>query len=75
MRRHGIRRLPILDRQGVLLGIVAVDDLLEFLAMQLSDLVRAISRDRKQEAVFVSYKELHNSAEERCIFTEGVRTW
>ncbi|MBV8828916.1 MAG: hypothetical protein JO108_06765 [Acidobacteriaceae bacterium] len=30
MRRHGIRRLPILDRQGVLLGIVAVDDYSNF---------------------------------------------
>jgi CBS domain-containing protein len=49
MRRHGIRRLPITDKQGGLLGIVAVDDLLELLAMQLSGLSRVVARERKQE--------------------------
>lgn len=49
MRRYGVRRLPILDRQGVLLGIIAVDDLLELMAMQLSDLARVVRQEQKQE--------------------------
>jgi CBS domain-containing protein len=49
MQHHGIRRLPITDKQGALLGIVAVDDLVELLAMQLSGLSKVIARERKQE--------------------------
>lgn len=49
MQCNGIRRLPVVDRQGLLVGIVTVDDLLEFLAMHLSELSRAIARERRKE--------------------------
>lgn len=49
MRRHGIRRLPITDKQGNLLGIVTVDDLLELLAMQFSGLSKVVASERMQE--------------------------
>lgn len=50
MRTTGVRRLPIVDEQGVLLGIVTVDDLIEVFAEELTDLARVISRGRAREA-------------------------
>ena len=50
MRTHGVRRLPVMARSGALAGIVAIDDLLEFFAGQVDDVVRAIGREQKQEA-------------------------
>ncbi len=49
MQSNGVRRLPVVDRQGLLLGIITVDDLLEFLAMHLSELSRALARERRKE--------------------------
>jgi CBS domain-containing protein len=49
MRRHGVRRLPVTDKAGVLLGIVSIDDLVELLPIQASELSRVISRERRQE--------------------------
>jgi CBS domain-containing protein len=49
IEQHGIRRLPVVDRRGSLVGIITLDDLQEFLAMQLSELSRAIGRERKKE--------------------------
>jgi len=50
MRTHGVRRLPVMARSGALAGIVAIDDLLEFFAGQVDDVVRAIGREQTQEA-------------------------
>jgi CBS domain-containing protein len=50
MRTYGVRRLPVLSRSGALAGIVAIDDLLQFFAGQVDDVVRAIGREQSQEA-------------------------
>jgi CBS domain-containing protein len=50
MRTYGVRRLPVIARSGALAGIVAIDDLLEFFAGQVDDVVRAIGREQSQEA-------------------------
>jgi CBS domain-containing protein len=42
MRRHGLRRLPVVDEGGGLVGILASDDLLELAAGELSGLGVAI---------------------------------
>jgi CBS domain-containing protein len=38
MSARGVRRAPVVDRSGALLGIVTLDDLLPVLAQQLSEL-------------------------------------
>ncbi len=50
MRQRGIRRVPVVAPDGTLAGIVTVDDLLEVVAEQLNDLVRAIATERSREA-------------------------
>lgn len=49
MRARGIRRLPVIDDDGALAGILTVDDLIELFAEQLGDLSRLIARERKRE--------------------------
>lgn len=49
MRRKGIRRMPVVDQQGALAGIVTLDDLLEILAEELGTMVRLISREQSLE--------------------------
>ena len=39
MRTHGIRRLPVVDKEGYLAGILTVDDMLEFLGEEVSSLI------------------------------------
>jgi CBS domain-containing protein len=49
MRAHGIRRVPVVDQQGALVGIVAVDDLIELLADELEKVSKLISREQARE--------------------------
>ena len=50
MRFKGVRRLPTVDADGQLIGIVAVDDLLEVLAEELNELARIVAREQSHEA-------------------------
>ena len=49
MRLRGIRRVPVVNAQGGLTGIVSVDDLLEFLAEEMSELARIGPHQQSQE--------------------------
>lgn len=51
MRTKGIRRLPVVDSQENLVGILAVDDVLGLISEQLSDLVGLITRQQAKETV------------------------
>jgi len=42
MRRHGVRRLPILDEDGVAVGIVTADDLLVLLGGEIAAVCEGI---------------------------------
>lgn len=49
MRQRGVRRTPVLDAQGGLLGIVSLADLLEFLAEEMTQLARVFYREQTRE--------------------------
>jgi CBS domain-containing protein len=49
MRAKGARRAPVVNNEGVLVGIVCVDDLVELLAEELSQLAKLIAREQKLE--------------------------
>ena len=38
VRRNGVRRLPVVDASGALVGVLAADDLIELLGEELSGL-------------------------------------
>jgi|SRR5262245_48662381 len=50
LMRRGVRRLPVVTMEGLLAGIVTVDDLLRVAAEQLGDLVRVIGAQQSREA-------------------------
>ncbi|MFO1315039.1 MAG: CBS domain-containing protein [Burkholderiales bacterium] len=49
MTQHGIRRVPVVDAQGTLVGIVAADDMLRQLAVPLAALSELPRRERHVE--------------------------
>ena len=49
MRTRGVRRMPIVNLAGDLVGVVSVDDLIEILAEELSELARLIAREQGRE--------------------------
>jgi predicted transcriptional regulator len=49
MRYRGVRRLPVVGPDSTLTGIIALDDLLEYLADELVGIARVSSRGRHAE--------------------------
>ena len=50
MRKHGVRRLPVVDEQGELVGLVALDDLLRRVATESGDLAETLRRQLESGA-------------------------
>lgn len=50
MRSKGIRRLPVVNDDDGLVGIVTLDDLLVLLANELGALARLVEREQKNES-------------------------
>ena len=49
MRAKGVRRLPVVNLSGGLVGILTLDDLLELLAEELLALAKLVAREQKKE--------------------------
>jgi CBS domain-containing protein len=49
MRHKGVRRVPVVGQQGDLIGIVALDDVLDILTQEMGLLVGAIEREGERE--------------------------
>jgi CBS domain-containing protein len=49
MRSHGVRRMPVVSEAGVLVGIIAFDDLLGHLAEELQRLGSLVERETDKE--------------------------
>lgn len=51
MRINGIRRMPVVDRNGSLVGILSLDDLIQLLAEEMSELGKVIVREQARETL------------------------
>src|SRR5581483_10186685 len=50
MRAKAVRRVPVIDARGELVGIVTADDFLDLLAEELSGLARMMANEQRREA-------------------------
>lgn len=50
MRVKGVRRLPVVNASGALIGIVTADDLLEILTEEMTSLSKMIAREQRRES-------------------------
>ena len=50
MRDKGVRRMPVVDSAGGLVGILTLDDLLGLLAEEMMELAKLVSHERQREA-------------------------
>lgn len=49
MRRKAVRRSPVIDDRGGLVGIITLDDILQLLSEELSELAKLVGREIDKE--------------------------
>lgn len=57
MRNQGVRRIPVVNSQGGLEGILSLDDCLELVAEQVGDLVQLIKTEQRRENQELSFTD------------------
>jgi len=45
MRQASVRRVPVVDKQGFLIGIISIDDILEFLVDELKEMTKIMKHE------------------------------
>ncbi len=50
MREHGVRRLPVVDADGMLCGLVSVQDVLSAVGQQVEALMDVVLAERSKES-------------------------
>ena len=50
MRKQGVRRMPVVNERGGLVGILTTDDVLELISEALQDVSKLIKREQKRES-------------------------
>jgi len=50
MRTKGVRRIPVVNQEGGLVGIMSADDILDLLAEEMTELAKVAPREREREA-------------------------
>ena len=50
MRSHGIRRVPVVDAEEALIGILTVDDIVDLLSEVMVNLAHLVDSQRRREA-------------------------
>jgi CBS domain-containing protein len=49
MKEHGVRRVPVVGRDGLLIGIITADDIVEWIAEELGDVVMGLDHARRHD--------------------------
>jgi CBS domain-containing protein len=49
MREQGVRRMPVVDVRGGLVGILTLDDVLELLSEEMAELTKLVQTEHKKE--------------------------
>ncbi len=49
MRERGVRRLPVVDRDGTLVGILTFDDIVRVFATELNELAQLLASEHRME--------------------------
>ncbi len=55
MRAKGIRRIPVVNQEGGLAGIISADDILDLLAEEMTELSKVAPREQEREAKTRAY--------------------
>lgn len=50
MRANSIRRIPVVDAEDRLQGIIAFDDMVDWMAQELTDLAQLVAREQPRES-------------------------
>lgn len=57
MRKKTVRRVPVVDKAGFLIGIISIDDILEFLVGELKEMTSIMKHEPERVPTMGFYKE------------------